>query len=117
MLSHNTDSVLFVCHHSIMLALFQLFKDLLHYLTVLFWIHCFLYKIESIDKAAFIINVRKHGACQMIVRIINRSIGSFLDELTLVFLQDNIPDIASLITAKLQEIVLKDPADNIQQRN
>ena len=31
----------------------------------------------------------------MIVRIINRSISSLLDELTLIFLQDNIPDIAS----------------------
>ena len=53
----------------------------------------------------------------MIVRIINRSIGSLFDELTLVFLQDNIPDITSLITAKFQELILEDPTDNIQQRN
>ena len=100
-----------------MLALVQLFKDLLHYLTVLLRIHSFLDKVESIDKAAFIINVRKHRACQMVVRIINRSIGPLLNELTLVFLQDNIPDVAALVSAELQEIVLKYPADYIQQRN
>ena len=100
-------------HHSIMLALFQLLKDPFHYLPVLFWIHSFLDN-EPVDKAAFIINIRKHGAGQMIVRIINGSIRSFRDELILVFLQDNIPNITALISAKLQEIVLKDPTNYVK---
>ena len=106
-----------MCHHAIMLALIQLLKDLLHNLSVLLRIHRFLYQIESIDKAALIINIRKHGTCQMIVCIINGSICSLCNKLQLILLQDNVSDIASLIAAELQEIILKDPADNIQKRD
>jgi len=93
-----------------MLTLTECIKNHLEDTLVCFSVLTVLYIIQAIADAVGIVDVRKKRRCKLIIGHIRLFALDLLDELATILwiLQNKCSEVASFITAKLQEVVFED---------
>ena len=103
-------------HHVIVLFLIHGFKNHLEYIPALLGIDAILHKIHSIvHPHGAGVYIGKHGGGQLefffvviTVRILELSLSFALN-------QNGLPQAHAFVAAKLQEIILQNPSDDVHQ--
>ena len=73
--------------------------------------------VQAVADAIGIVNVRQQGRSQLVIRHIRFLALDLLDELVSVLVQHNLSQVASFISAELQEVVFEDAPHYVQGRD